>query len=149
MSRFQFRGWSAPVKKMTYFGTGNGIITNSVLKDGEAWGIFFPSTDGSVYLTGYQEFMQCTGLQDKTGKDIYEGDIVLFSWATFRGEYVSTCKVVYNDIERKWQLKIIGEDIPATVWNNASGFDLSYVEPKQFEVIGNIHENPELLEVQP
>lgn len=82
--------------------------------------------------------MQCTGVKDKHGKLIYEWDIVK---ETTRGNSVSFYKVVW-DINQAYGI-------------NSPGFQL--VEPKthactpfsdKIEVIGNIYENPELLEEQ-
>lgn len=73
-------------------------------------------------------FMQCTGLKDKNGKLIYEGDIV-------------------RDINIPSYFYIIvwfkgGFYLKSTVSNSFLVFDTT-----QQEVIGNIYENPELLEV--
>ena len=71
-------------------------------------------------------FMQCTGLKDKNGKLIYEGDILNYS-----------CLAGYSDIY-------------TCTFNNGSfligGLLISNTHLKS-EVIGNIYENPELLEV--
>lgn len=79
------------------------------------------------------ELMQSTGLRDKNGKEIFEGDI-LFGHA---GE--DFWEVVEFDTEEgKW--------IRRDIWYN-SKLDLS--ENNEFmEIIGNIYENPELLEVE-
>lgn len=76
--------------------------------------------------------MQSTGLFDKNGKEIFEGDI-LFGHA---GE--DFWEIVEFDIEEgKW--------IRRDIWCN-SKLDLS--ENNEFmEIVGNIYENPELLEV--
>lgn len=91
--------------------------------------------DGITFLRGADEveLMQSTGLRDKNGKEIFEGDI-LFGHA---GE--DFWEVVEFDTEEgKW--------IRRDIWYN-SKLDLS--ENNEFmEIIGNIYENPELLEVE-
>lgn len=74
----------------------------------------------------YSELMQSTGLFDEYGKEIFEGDIVLIY-----GEKIS--KVFYS--QGSFCVDILNGGTPL------HGFS-----PKQLEVIGNIYENPELLE---
>ena len=79
------------------------------------------------YLHNEERFVveQCTGLKDKNGKLIYEGDIVRYTRyaRTYEEEYK------YTQIIR-WELY---------------EFNIKNWEDEK-EVIGNIHENPELLE---
>lgn len=71
--------------------------------------------------------MQYTGLKDKNGKEIYEGDIV---------EIYAPPHTATTELTRFRNV---------VVWNDkASGGGWSWVE-KGVEVIGNIYENPELL----
>lgn len=73
------------------------------------------------------KIMQYIGRKDKNGKEIYEGDIVK---GTFYGfpmvEYDYIFQIYWDEKEK--------------------GFMANYFEPSECEVIGNIYENPELLE---
>lgn len=77
---------------------------------------------------------QYTGLKDKNGNKIFEGDIVERLWLGEKHIY----RIYYdNDIA-----SFIGKDIYGL---NFTTFDYDACE---FEVIGNIYDNPELLEVE-
>ena len=78
---------------------------------------------------------QCTGLKDKYGNLIYEGDIIRGVWKDVKIEYV----VKYNKCNAQFILEIPNED-------SLGEFDL--LESDHLEIIGNIHKNFELLEVE-
>lgn len=93
-------------------------------------GVFaWPMPDNIKHIDDYNSpLMQYTGLKDKNGKEIYEGDIV----QTHTKEFA---KVVFQN--------------GCFMWDNAP---LCYDEEWEFaktekwaEIIGNIYENPELL----
>ncbi|AVK98866.1 hypothetical protein FCT18_14640 [Lysinibacillus sphaericus] len=74
------------------------------------------------------ELVQYTGLKGKNGKEIYEGDIVK-GWK-----------------DSHWH---DGKDrvLKEVEWiDEMGGFNIIQIEMRECEVIGNIYENPELLE---
>lgn len=127
--RFKFRAWDGLEMHYNDFvvtATGYiGKITDEV-------GFICTINQSDLKADQDLELMQCTGLKDKNGKLIYEGDI---------------CKVVNGSINNikidhirpiKWNgLKW---NIPQ--WFYEDGFNSTHF----IEVLGNLYENPELLE---
>lgn len=82
------------------------------------------------------DLMQSTGLKDKNGKEIFEGDIVdVGTRIPFLNEIKRDCDSGY--------LKLVPIDKRWT-----EGFFTNYEDKSRYEVLGNIYENPELLEVE-
>ena len=94
--------------------------------------------------------MQYTGLNDKNGTEIYEGDIVIFDegFSVIRYDE-ETARFVLNDYGIRGCLMEYGWDESAGGFGviDTNGFD-DFVDISDIEVIGNIYENPELLEVE-
>jgi len=89
-----------------------------------------------VYIPDHPdiEVMQFTGLKDKNGKEIYEGDVV-------------ECKMSFNDGVLPYRGSIVyAETFGAFATQNLGGTTLLHNHiASSFKIIGNIHENPELL----
>ncbi len=81
---------------------------------------------------------QFTGLKDESGKEIYEGDIIVV------GEYE---RVVLWD-EMGWALMPCEHYHDKTFWVmniQHPGMDWWKLFANEIEIVGNIHDNPELL----
>jgi uncharacterized phage protein (TIGR01671 family) len=88
-------------------------------------------------------FMQFTGLLDKNGKEIYEGDVVI--WGHAGGDWF---------LEKPIRRAIVKFDPDICFDSQVGRFEFgnfAYRNDTQkcMEVIGNIWENPELLEAKP
>ncbi len=75
------------------------------------------------------EWMQFTGLKDKNGKEIYEGDVVIAS------------SIVKSIQEKHW--KKYAKEVKFLLLG--ANFSISQARGNSHVVIGNIYENPELI----
>lgn len=73
---------------------------------------------------------QYTGLTDKNGKNIFEGDIVNFK---ITAHYFKKCKIKYQNHYTRY----------CAIDNK--GYEYPVDESFEYEIIGNIFDNPELL----
>lgn len=124
----KFRAWLKEEKRMT-------DVNEMTFIDGEVY-LISDVTD----FYAYEEFklMQSTSLFDKNGMEIYEGDIVKFSDCD---DDVYITPVVWDKNYTCFGVSFSG------------GYPISfdyleefYTELKDIEVVGDIYENPELLE---
>lgn len=160
-NRFNFRAYGLDAKRMIhYFDIGGQDFY---------YGLFI---DNMYFGRGVWHVMQCTGLKDKNGKLIYEGDIIVIpnqypfydyknkeeyqdlnkTDGEIKGEtilnYVGVVEFIFNG----WQYVLnCVNPLKRGVSNginhhlNEQGFEED--ENSCYEIIGNIYENPELLEV--
>lgn len=98
-----------------------------------------PEGKTTLERIGDVEIMQFTGLQDKQGNDVYEGDIILAH--EHSTNYPLKHIVVFNEEELGFKLRWEGR-------RNEDGYydeKLSERKYEVFEVIGNLFEHPHLL----
>jgi len=139
MREIKFRAWDREKKEMIRF---DGISFCS------EYDFLSFSADKVDCLYGREiescEFMQFTGLKDRNGKEIFEGDVV-------KGSIPDS---EHDEPFNKAQIKYIGSSFCLTRMKQRE-FDVndglylgdleSCVLNKSIEVIGNIYESPELL----
>lgn len=138
MREYKFRAWNKNTKKMYKIGqiTLEKGSWNYEPDNREYIGMSIPYQPSFI-------LMQYTGLKDKNGKEIYEGDIVKVK--------------LYKGEEEKYfigKVEYFGSNFIVDADNNSEyhvydldGFGIDYrYNLEDCEVIGNIYDNPELLE---
>lgn len=126
MREIKFRAWSELDKEMFEVASIDLLL-----------GLIVRQCENRIktYVLEELVLMQYTGLKDRNGVEIYEGDIVKSVALT-------------NDHNQRGATVIS----PIEYWNENTCLSLTYVPYYPFclshdiEVIGNIYENPELLE---
>ena len=162
MREIRFRAWDEEAEEYSYSGAQSDFYAwgfdNDILKlenDLRCWALDErePTMDDPdhIELRELHDVEQYTGLKDKNGVEIYEGDILLhdimgnglehnpkealtvivsYKYASFG--YLHTHPELNHESDREWTSFWDSED--RVMWDLDS-----------FEVIGNIHENPEIL----
>jgi uncharacterized phage protein (TIGR01671 family) len=136
MREFKFRAWDG--KQMwhnAFCVTGYGKIQRSeISREWHSW------KDENWIL------MQYTGLKDKNGVEVFEGDM-LCGEDEYDGKNFSSCEVFYHDNDG------VGDHVGFVMnrvrhYGNRSGGVIPKFLPRvvsKMTIIGNIYENPELL----
>ena len=126
------------IPKFRCFDKDTKTIHEVVAIDFRDWRVYYEAYGLRSYWNNNSVIMQSTGLHDKNGVEIFEGDILKLH-AIF---LAPDDKIGYLEYSPKYGYSIIFEGnrlYRQEYW--ASTNKLNY------EVIGNIYENPELLEV--
>ena len=114
----KFRAWNSETKEIEVFKTQEEISELFLALSAD---------------DGFYSIMQSTGLKDKNGKEIFEGDIVDYKGrkaiVKWHGSYASFIYRFVNELQER-----------VSEWHPLF---LAYYH---FEIIGNIYENPELSE---
>lgn len=92
--------------------------------------------DSIAYKVIAETVGQFTGLCDKNGTKIFEGDIVRhIQKYEISGEVESTAVIIWNEAYSCWSVKYLNGRVTAFLG----------CEHSEIEVISNVHDNPELL----
>jgi uncharacterized phage protein (TIGR01671 family) len=146
----KFRAWDKKKKKMRNPQDWElGIVLDGTLLTCYNTGGDFNASDEKVVL------MQFTGLTDKNGKEIYEGDIIrlskesriAFDSPRGKGKGVSETGIVgfYQGQFMYGRTPGHPEEYNSVLWMVAR-CEVDYGDRFLCKVVGNVYENPELLE---
>lgn len=150
MRTIKFRAWHKGVKEMAKVDTlhSNGYVHLSPITK--------ISSDSKMFKLVDVELMQFTGLLDKNGKEIYEGDILKVRARdkgfnihkrneTFWTDFYEFLGEVYTE-PMMWLFR----PVEKTGWQGHLVTINAHVKESggEIEIIGNIYENPELLSNQ-
>ena len=127
----KFRAWQKTWEEL-------GSVKRIRFDDGNVTSVFFKGkTLGVNTAIDEIELMQSTGFKDDIGEEIFEGDVIL--WTYYDGfEDSGRAKIIFE----KGMFKLLDVRTGEEVWNNL--FDC--IENCNVFLQGNIYENPELLE---
>lgn len=126
MREIKFRAWDKTINYMD-----DRVRVTTIENE-----IVVEALDGFTKWRELDDFvlMQYTGLKDKNGREIYEGDIIL------AGHYMWKCKVVWDEKCARFIGLTNDKDVSIVYVGMVDKNNESAVE-----VVGNIYENPELL----
>lgn len=127
MREIKFRSWTAWNKKMRYDIHKISFAPPETPLNGKAILVEFEEPNYAQGLGTDLTLMQYTGLKDKNGKEIYEGD-VLKNYANVNGEVIFVDGAFMFSWDEQEEVLTLYE-----------------IKMQRLEIIGNIYENPELI----
>ena len=127
-NRFKFRVWN---KKESRYDNESYVVVSDGLLYGHNYGLYIVNQESFI-------IQQYTGVKDKNGKEIYEGDILSYKQHLHNTSIKSDKKdyIVYDNAMFCFK---------SDFGTQSFGGGMSNAGREEFEVIGNIFENPELL----
>lgn len=129
MREIKFRAWDRKKKQFDTCRNGGDILSFSLNYRGVS----------ELSPKGYKVYQQYTGLKDKNGKEIYEGDII--EWFHAGDGFGGISSVEFGEYEDNEGYRVYKH----TGWHIKDGFYTVVDLAPKAEVIGNIYENPELI----
>lgn len=132
MRAIKFRAWDTQAEEILY----------GVEHTYDGYKVSMPSFGALLDCPDFYIVMQYTGLKDKNGKEIYEGDILELRANPFNRKR-DLFQVVFKDggFRDEWN-NYIGQYLPPDIRNKQGG---RVRLNEACEVVGNIYENKELL----
>lgn len=143
----KFRAFWKGVNEMRHFDSPRLDYIGEAFKGN--WGMFLPVKEGSIFM-GSCTVMPFIGIKDNNGKDIYEGDIILSQ------EFFDRPHSAKRETKRFYGIvkQDTGGKFPVQY---SAGWGVEFKNRGNFghgvlddfhdcEVVGNIYQNPELLE---
>lgn len=126
MNNLKFRVWDKTNKEMLNIDVLNLFLEEVVVLE----------NDGSAFSMKFKdvELMQSTGLFDKDGKEIFEGDI-LTDEGSFENDCWDYATIKFDETDYTYYLHWKNEEVCENI-----------TECKKYVVAGNIFENKDLLE---
>ena len=131
MREIKFRAWLQHEKEMS----------EVLVLDNQEEKVFVVRKDGAAGWRMFAdiELTQYTGLKDRNGTEIYDGDYIRYSTRTINGSiYTHVCRVFQHE-SGTWRIEGYHEDNHSYETKGTV-----YAAHLICEVIGNIYENPEL-----
>ena len=129
-SRFKFRVWDKQNECYAYSNNSDVDLLYIETDGNLTYGVYSNNDEDMSYIPESEVIIeQCTGLKDINGKLIYEGDLIKID--------ADVAVIKWSDYYARFMLE-----------STEDNFDFETTYAEECEVVGNIHENKELLKWQ-